>query len=132
MGQVSYTPEQEVVYWRTVIRYAIIRAERKYRRWATDELTLNSRTDTGDEIGDLIAAEGSEKPFEDSNLRVFLASLSEQERFVIEAIYIDGHTQREIAAKAAVSQPKVSQIHKRALKRLKGMIIDEMYSTRGS
>lgn len=132
MGQASYTPEQEVALWKSVIRHAIIRIERRHRRWTQEELTLNSVTDSGDEVGDLIPAEDWGKPFQNMELKCLLSALPQRERFVIEAIYICGHTQREVASKMLLSQSKVNQLHKRALKRLKGMVTDEMHSTRGS
>lgn len=54
MGQPSYTPEQEVAWYRKIIRNAAIRANRRHARWAKEQLTLNVVTDDGDEVVELL------------------------------------------------------------------------------
>lgn len=131
-GQASYTPEQEVALWKAVVRHAVSHAKRKYKRWSQEELTLNVVTDGGDEVSALISAESSEQAFDDVDLRLTIAVLPMRERIVIEGIYVYGQTQRELADEMGLSQSKVNQLHKGALKRLKGMITDEMHSTTDS
>lgn len=65
-----------------------------------------------------------------SNLRVeILASaierLNEDEKLVIALVYYEELTQKEIAEIMQLSAARVSQIHKKAVNRLRGMLVRE-------
>lgn len=128
MGQVYYTPEQEVAWYRKIIRNAAIRANRRHSRWAKEQLTLNVVTDDGDEVVELLPSETAKQNFQDSDLLMVLETLPERERLVIERIYARGDTQREIAAMLDVTQSNVSKLHQKALRNLRRMIQDEMHT----
>lgn len=84
MEQVSYTPEQEVAWYRKIIRNAAIRVNRKYARWAKEQLALNVVTDGGDETVEFIPSDQAEQAFQNSELLMALETLPERERLVIE------------------------------------------------
>ncbi|MDD4239091.1 MAG: hypothetical protein PHT62_11145 [Desulfotomaculaceae bacterium] len=65
MGQASYTPEQEVAWYRKIIRNTAIRANRRHARWAKEQLTLNAVTDDGDKVVELLAAK---QTFQDNTI----------------------------------------------------------------
>lgn len=132
MGQVSYTPEQEVAWYRKIVRNAAIRANRRHSRWAKEELTLNVVTENGDEFGELFSSETSEQDFRDSELFIALEVLPKRERLIIQRIYSRGDTQREIANDLGVTQSEISKLHQRALRKLRRMMRDEMHTKRNS
>ena len=127
MEQQSYTLEQEVAWCRKIIRNAAIRANRKHARWAREELTLNNVTDDGSEVLDVYPSEAAEQAFRDTELLIALEVLLERERLVIQRIYTDGDTQREIARDLGITQSQVSKVHQRALRKLRRMIQDELH-----
>lgn len=128
MGQEPYTPEQEVAWFRKIIRNASIRANRKHTRWAKEELTLNAVTDDGNEVVDVYPSEAAEQAFQDTELFMALEILPERERLVIQRIYAEGDTQREIAHDLGVTQSEISKLHQKALRKLRRMIQDEMHT----
>lgn len=107
----------------------------EYYRMATEanipELTsLNSLIDpeSGSELIDMIAAE-NERPEEvvyDKEIQRLLAEaidrLKEQEKLVLALYYYEELTQTEIAQVLDLSPARVSQIHSRAILRLRGML----------
>ncbi len=66
---------------------------------------------------------------EKTELRVFLihaiSSLSEQERLVVSLYYYEELTLKEIGEIMLISESRVSQIHTRAVNRLRAMIRDK-------
>jgi RNA polymerase sigma factor for flagellar operon FliA len=66
---------------------------------------------------------------EKTELRIFLihgiSNLSEQERLVISLYYFEELTLKEIGEIMLISESRVSQIHTRAVNRLRGMIKDK-------
>ncbi len=128
MKRQSYTPQQQIAWYKTVIRHAAIRVNRKYSRWARESLTLNTVTDEGSELGDLLPSESAERDFQDSELLMALEVLPEQERLIVESIYGHGDTQREIAKTLNMSQSTVCKLHKKALTNLRRFIRDEMHT----
>jgi RNA polymerase sigma factor for flagellar operon FliA len=72
-----------------------------------------------DVLGDMVKGE----------LRVFLihgiSNLSEQERLVVSLYYYEELTLKEIGDIMLISESRVSQIHTRAISRLRGMIRDK-------
>lgn len=107
----------------------------EYHRMAMEanipELTsLNSLIDpeSGSELIDMIAAE-NERPEEvvyDKEIQRLLAEaidrLKEQEKLVLALYYYEELTQTEIAQVLELSPARVSQIHSRAVLRLRGML----------
>ncbi|RIV26403.1 hypothetical protein D2Q93_04325 [Alicyclobacillaceae bacterium I2511] len=76
-GQDGYTPEQEVAWCKTVIRNAAIRVNQKYTRWAKDLLALNEiLTEDGEEMGELIPSESTDKNCQEVELRLVFETLS--------------------------------------------------------
>ena len=129
MGQAPYSPGQEIAYWKRIIRHAAIRAERKYRRWGKEQLSLNvSVDDEGDEFVNLLTSESAGRALLDSELRMVLSELPEREQAIMERIYLNGNTQREIAADLHISQSEVSRLHRKALQHLRKGTMDEMHS----
>ncbi|RIV26422.1 sigma-70 family RNA polymerase sigma factor [Alicyclobacillaceae bacterium I2511] len=95
-GQDGYTPEQEVAWCKTVIRNAAMNAIKKYARWQRESLTLNTMTEDGDEVENLIPSEEAERAFKNCELHLALKVLSEREQIIIKRMYLYGYTQREL------------------------------------
>jgi RNA polymerase sigma factor (sigma-70 family) len=57
------------------------------------------------------------------NLLQAIASLTEKERAIIQAIYFEGLTATEYARQCGVSQPAISQMKQRILKKIKKFLI---------
>ncbi len=94
----------------------------------SDWISLNK--EVGDsEIKDFIEGDKVSKPADEyankhsqEILKNALKNLSEQEYLVITLYYYEELTQKEIASVLEVSAPRVSQIHKKAVQRLRGRL----------
>lgn len=88
-------------------------------RLKTDEREthLDNLADTCPDVADL-----AERNNKISALRSHLGELSEREQLLLNLYYFEGLNIREIAEILAVSEARISQIHRRALDRLKSAI----------
>ncbi len=70
------------------------------------------------------AAKGEQEVSQEMLAEILIAAtrLGGKERAVIEQLYIEGRSREEIADSLGVSPSRVSQIHARALKRIRGFI----------
>lgn len=65
------------------------------------------------------AVEPEETDYRLELVRAALDRLDQRDRRIIEAILLEGLTQREVAAELGVSPPRINQLYHRALKRLR-------------
>ena len=79
------------------------------------EADLSGNEDTEDRVLSMIEAQ---------ELRQVIATLMPREREIIHRHYIQGHSQKDIAGDLGVSESRVSQLQRRALKHLRLMIED--------
>ena len=94
-------------------------------RWSTSFVSLSEVTPSEESIH----LAGGEDPMEvlDARwarraLRAAIEQLPERERRIVGMYYFEGAKLKEIGAKLGVSEPRVSQLHTRALGRLRGML----------
>lgn len=100
-----------------------ILAGRDYYHYTSLDTPLNSEGDSAT-IGDMIA--GSTDEYQTLERRMDLEEamtcLKEEEKKVINLIYQEGHSQRQIADQLGISQMSVSRIQKRAILKLKAVL----------
>lgn len=94
-------------------------------RWATSFVSLSEVTP----IEESIHLSGDDDPTEALDARSVQRALSEaieqlpeRERRIVGMYYFEGAKLKEIGAELGVSEPRVSQLHTRALGRLRGML----------
>ena len=120
MKRSTYTPEQEIVWCKTLIHHEAMTLARVYRRWAKDELILNSLNDRGEELQNQIPANTNHNEFDDVEWDVLLAGvLTPRERCVIHGLYRIGASQRDVAGQCSLSQSGVSRTRRQALRKLR-------------
>ncbi|GFZ81072.1 RNA polymerase sigma factor SigB [Paenibacillus marchantiophytorum] len=102
-----------------------ILAGRDYYNYTSLDTPLTSEGDSAT-IGDMIAG-----PTDDytslerrMDLEEAMNCLKQEERTVIGLIYHEGHSQRQIADQLGISQMSVSRIQKRAIDKLKAVLIE--------
>lgn len=91
-----------------------------------DEVVFDQNSSEGKLLYELINDENVKDPFkfaENSNLRKIiekaLEKLDEREREIIKLYYLDGFHMKEISKKLNVSESRISQIHSKALLKLR-------------
>lgn len=91
-----------------------------------DEVVFDQNSSEGKLLYELINDESIKDPFkfsENSNLRKIiekaLEKLDEREREIIKLYYLDGFHMKEISRKLNVSESRISQIHSKALLKLR-------------
>lgn len=57
------------------------------------------------------------------DLEVVLDQLKDGEKEILKLLYIDGYSQRDVAAQLGISQMSVSRIHKRAIEKLRDKLL---------
>ena len=115
-----YTPEQEIAWCKTVIHHAAVTLQRRYWRWARDELILNSVNEQGEEFQEQISDAANSSVFDKVEWNVILLSaLNSVEWCLITGLYMSGLTQRNAANQCALSQSGVSRVHRQALQKLR-------------
>ena len=87
----------------------------------------NARLDDAADLSRMISlasADGGDTIDQSRLSEILLAAerLAEKERSVIEMLYLGGKSREEAAAELGVSPARVSQIHGRALKRIRGIV----------
>lgn len=124
MGQVSYSPRQQSVWCKTVIRNTASKLRRKHRRWAKDKLILNLQDENGEEYQNHIASQAGTYDFEHVEWNIMLEEmLTLTERCVIQGVYMDDQSQRDVAKACLLSQSGVSRTKQQALKKLRRAMI---------
>lgn len=99
-----------------------------------DEVVFDQNSSEGKLLYEIISDESVKDPFkfaENSNLRKIieeaLEKLDDREREVVKLYYLDGYHMKEISKRLRVSESRVSQIHSKALlklrKELEGKVI---------
>ncbi|MGM0883117.1 MAG: sigma-70 family RNA polymerase sigma factor [Bacillota bacterium] len=87
---------------------------------------LSSEGESAATIGDLIGEDTDDYQTVDDRLVLeeALEHLKEEERTVLMLVYNNGKSQRDIAEQLGVSQMSVSRIQKRAIEKLKSLLVD--------
>ncbi|QRF24943.1 sigma-70 family RNA polymerase sigma factor (plasmid) [Alicyclobacillus sp. TC] len=121
----TYTPEQEVAWIRKIIRHAMLDEYRKWKRWNREVLILNAPVDmeNGEERIEQIPDPASMAWEEKIALREILTHLPPREQQVLQALYDEGRTQREVAEQLGMSQMMVSKIHRQAIQHIRERLL---------
>lgn len=124
LGQVSYSPRQQSVWCKTVIRNTASKLRRKHRRWAKDRPILNLQDENGEEYQNRIVAQEGTYGFEHIEWNILLEEvLTLTERCVIQGLYMADESQRDVAKTCLLSQSGVSRTKQQALQKLKRAMI---------
>lgn len=124
MGQVSYSPRQQSVWCKTVIRNTASKLRRKHQRWAKDKPILNLRDENGEEYQNRIVSQTGNDDFEHVEWNVMMKEvLTPSERCVIQSVYMADKSQRDVAKTCLLSQSGVSRTKQQALQKLRRAMI---------
>ncbi|MCU6710809.1 sigma-70 family RNA polymerase sigma factor [Paenibacillus sp. J5C_2022] len=104
----------------------ILAARESYQYLSLDK-PLSSEEESAATIGDVIPGDNGEFHALDGrlDLQAAMHRLKEQEQLVLQLVYKEGQTQREVAERLAISQMSVSRIQRRALEKLRRMLQDD-------
>lgn len=106
-----------------------IMAGRESYNYISLDTPLSSEEDSSS-IGDLMGSQADDYQLFEmrADLDEAMVQLKKDERIVIFLAYNEGQSQRQIAEQLGISQMSVSRIQKRAITKLKGLLVDQNLS----